>query len=250
MSDVMTRPEPRTLRLNAADNIAVALSNLDVGTLTPEGVTTVKRVPRGHKCALRAIRSGEAVVKFGQIIGFATKDIPAGDWVHEHNCGIGEQHGAFNRNYAFGEGVVPTRFVPEAQRATFEGYRRANGKAGTRNYLGILTSVNCSATVAKFIAEAVTRSGVLDDYPEIDGVVPFIHGTGCAIADKGEAFEILLRTQWGYAANPNLGGALLVGLGCETFQIDKMKDRYGIKESDTFQTMTIQSIGGTRKMIE
>ena len=124
MSDVMTRPEPRTLRLNAADNIAVALSNLDVGTLTPEGVTTVKRVPRGHKCALRAIRSGEAVVKFGQIIGFATKDIPAGDWVHEHNCGIGEQHGAFNRNYAFGEGVVPTRFVPEAQRANVSRFHR------------------------------------------------------------------------------------------------------------------------------
>ncbi|MEQ1771409.1 MAG: altronate dehydratase family protein [Devosia sp.] len=250
MTEVMSRPAPRTLKLNSADNIAVALSNLDVGADTPEGIKTVKRVPRGHKFALKPIRQGEAVVKFGQIIGFATKEIPAGDWVHEHNCGVGADHGAFNRDYAFGEGVVPTRFVPEAERATFEGFRRANGKAGTRNYLGILTSVNCSATVAKFIAEAVNRSGILDDYPQIDGVVPFIHGTGCAIASEGEAFEILLRTQWGYAANPNLGGALLVGLGCETFQIDKMKDRYGIKESDTFQTMTIQSIGGTRKMIE
>ncbi|MEQ1900528.1 MAG: altronate dehydratase family protein [Devosia sp.] len=250
MSEVMSRPAPRTLVLNAADNIGVALTNLDVGAETREGVKTVKRVPRGHKFSLRAIRAGEAVVKFGQIIGFATKDIPPGDWVHEHNCGIGVEHGAFSRDYAFGEGVVPTRFVPEAQRATFEGYKRANGKAGTRNYLGILTSVNCSATVAKFMAEAINRSGVLDDYPDIDGVVPFIHGTGCAIADKGEAFEILLRTQWGYAANPNLGGALLVGLGCETFQIDNMKDRYGIVESDTFRTMTIQSIGGTRKIIE
>jgi altronate hydrolase len=250
MSEVASPPAPQTLVLNSQDNIAVALSNLDVGTDTAEGVKTVKRVPRGHKFALKAIRPGGAIVKFGQIIGFATKDIPAGDWVHEHNCGVGEEHGAFKRDYAFGQGVVPTNFVPESQRATFEGYRRASGKAGTRNYLGILTSVNCSATVAKFIAEAVNRSGILNDYPNIDGVVPFIHGTGCAIADKGEAFEVLLRTQWGYAANPNLGGTLLVGLGCETFQIDKMKDRYGIKETDTFRTMTIQSIGGTRKMIE
>jgi altronate hydrolase len=251
MSEVMSRPAaPSTLLLNPADNIAVALSNLDVGTTTPQGVKTVKRVPRGHKFSVKPVRAGEAIVKFGQIIGFATKDIPAGDWVHEHNCGVGEEHGAFSRDYAFGEGVVPTAFVPEAQRRTFEGYRRANGKAGTRNYLGILTSVNCSATVAKFIAEAVNRSGILADYPDIDGVVPFIHGTGCAIADKGEAFEVLLRTQWGYASNPNLGGTLLVGLGCETFQIDKMKDRYGIAESETFRTMTIQSIGGTRKMIE
>lgn len=250
MSEVMSRPAPRTLVLNSADNIAVALSNLDVGATTPEGVKVVRRVPRGHKFAVRPIAMGAAVVKFGQIIGFASKDIPAGDWVHEHNCGVGAAHGAFERDYAFGEGVVPTRYVAEHQRASFEGYRRANGKVGTRNYLGILTSVNCSATVAKFIAEAVNRSGILEDYPTIDGVVPFIHGTGCAIADRGEAFEILLRTQWGYAANPNLGGSLLVGLGCETFQIDKMKDRYGIAESDTFQTMTIQSIGGTRKIIE
>src|SRR5690242_5118601 len=119
MSDVMSRPlAAKTLVLNPADNVAVALSTLDVGAMTPQGIKTTKRVPKGHKFALKAIRSGEAIVKFGQVIGFAKQDIPAGEWVHEHNCGIGEEHGAFKRDYAIGAGVVPVDFVPEAQRAT------------------------------------------------------------------------------------------------------------------------------------
>jgi altronate hydrolase len=162
---------------------------------------------------------------------------------------MGPEHGAFERDYDFCAGLQPTDFVPAAERATFEGFRRSNGKAGTRNYLGILTSVNCSATVAKFMAQEITRSGILDDYPTIDGVVPFVHGTGCAMDLKGEGFDVLRRTQWGYTSSPNLGGALLVGLGCEAFQIGRMKEAYGIDDGDTFQTMTIQEIGGTRKMI-
>ncbi len=250
MSETMTRPQSRTLLLNPLDNIAVALANLDAGTPTPQGVTIVRRVPRGHKFAVRAIGAGEAVVKFGQIIGFAKDAIPAGDWVHEHNCGMGGADGSLSHDYAFGEGVVAPDMVPQGQRATFEGYRRDNGKVGTRNYIGILTSVNCSATVAKFMAEAINRSGILADYPNIDGVIPFVHGTGCAMDLTGEGYQIFRRTQWGYTANPNLGAALLVGLGCEAFQIDKMKESYGLSETDTFQTMTIQEIGGTRKMID
>jgi len=250
MSETMSRPEARTLVLNPADNIAVALANLDSGTMTPQGVAIIPRVPRGHKFATRPIRAGEAVLKFGQIIGFASTDIGPGDWVHEHNCGMGGADGSLVHDYAFAAGAVAPDMVPVAERATFEGYRRANGKVGTRNYVGILTSVNCSATVAKFMAEAINRSGILEDYPEIDGVIPFVHGTGCAMDTEGEGYQILRRTQWGYASNPNLGAALLVGLGCEAFQIGRMKESYGIIESDTFQTMTIQEIGGTKKMIE
>ncbi len=250
MSDTMTQTPARTLVLNAADNIAVALANLDVGTPTPQGVAIIRRVPRGHKFATRPIGAGEAVIKFGQIIGFAREAIAPGDWVHEHNCGMGAGDGSIARDYGFSEGLTPTEFVPVEQRATFEGYRRANGKVGTRNYIGILTSVNCSATVAKFMAEAINRSGILAQYPEIDGVIPFVHGTGCAMDIAGEGYQIFRRTQWGYTANPNLGAALLVGLGCEAFQIDKMKESYNLKETDTFQTMTIQEIGGTRKMID
>ena len=250
MSETMTRPEPRTLVLNAADNVAVALANLDVGSDTAQGVRIVRRVPKGHKFARRAIGAGEAVVKFGQIIGFASEAIVPGDWVHEHNCGMGAGDGTIERDYQFTEGVLPVDMVPAAGRATFEGYVRANGKVGTRNYIGILTSVNCSATVAKFMAEAINRSGILDDYPEIDGVIPFVHGSGCAMEIDGEGYQIFRRTQWGYTANPNLGAALLVGLGCEAFQIGRMKEHYGIADSDTFQTMTIQEIGGTQKMID
>jgi altronate dehydratase len=134
--------------------------------------------------------------------------------------------------------------------ATFQGYRRANGKFGTRNYLGILTSVNCSATVARFIAREVERSGLLDDYPEVDGVIPLVHGHGCGMASKGEGYEVLKRTQWGYAANPNMGAVLMVGLGCETFQIARWKQAYNIAESDTFRSLTIQDSGGTQKAID
>lgn len=250
MNEHVIQPQGKTLVLNASDNIAVALANLDVGTETAQGVSIVRRVPRGHKFTIRPIAAGEAVVKFGQIIGFAKEGIPAGDWVHEHNCGMGGPDGSLTHDYAFAEGAVPVDFLPAAQRATFQGFRRANGSVGTRNYIGILTSVNCSATVAKFVADAVNRSGLLDDYPEIDGVVPFVHGTGCGMESRGEGFDILKRTQWGYTSNPNLGAALLVGLGCEVFQIGRMKELYGIEEGETFQTMTIQERGGTRKMIE
>ena len=250
MSDVMSRPAARTLLLNPQDNVAVALGNLDVGTDTAEGVRTIKRVPKGHKFAAKAIPSGTAIVKFGQIIGFAKTDIPAGDWVHEHNAGIGEEHGAFERDYAFCEGVQPVDFVPEGQQATFQGFKRSNGQVGTRNYIGILTSVNCSTTVAGFIAKAVEESGILKDYPNVDGIVALKQANGCVIDYRGVIFDILKKTTWGYATNPNMGGVIMVGLGCEGFQIPRLKEAYGVTENETFRTMTIQEVGGTRKTVE
>ena len=139
--------------------------------------------------------------------------------------------------------------LPSRERATFEGFRRAGGKVGTRNYIAILTSVNCSASVARFMAEEIRRSGALAQYPGIDGVIPLTHGGGCALDVKGEGYEVLKRTQWGYAVNPNVGGVVMVGLGCEGFQISRFKEAYGLKESDTFRTMTIQEVGGTKKTV-
>jgi altronate hydrolase len=249
MTEIVSRPAPRTLVLNSDDNIAVALNNLDVGAVTPQGIRTIKRVPKGHKFATRVIPAGGAVVKFGQIIGFATKEIPVGEWVHEHNCSMGEEHGAFARDYAFSEGVIPVDFVPEAQRATFEGYRRPNGKVGTRNYVGVLTSVNCSTTVAGFIVKEIERSGILDDYPNIDGIVALKQANGCVVDYRGVIFDTLKKTTWGYATNPNMGGVIMVGLGCEGFQIPRLKEAYGVEENSTFRTMTIQETGGTRKTV-
>jgi altronate hydrolase len=236
--------EPRSIRLSPDDNIVVAVDQIGPGA-SAAGVTARERIPRGHKMAVAPIAKDEPVKKFGQIIGFATKDVVPGDWLHEHNVAMHD----FARDYRFAEAAKNDEILPPELRATFEGYLRPNGKTGTRNYIGVLTSVNCSATVAKFIAEAVNRSDILDDYPEIDGVVPFVHGTGCGMAAYGEGWEILRRTQWGYATHPNLGGALMVGLGCEVFQIDRMKDEYGMVEGDHFQTMTIQAIGGTKKTV-
>jgi altronate hydrolase len=236
---------PRTLRLSPNDNVVVAIDQIGLGD-TAAGWVAGERVPRGHKMAVAAIALNEPVRKYGQIIGFASKAILPGQWVHEHNVSMHD----FARDYRFAEDARNDEVLPLDQRATFEGYVRPNGKTGTRNYIGVLTSVNCSASVAKFIAEAVNRSDLLKDYPEIDGIVPFVHGTGCGMAAYGEGFDLLRRTQWGYATHPNLGGALMVGLGCEVFQIGRMKDDYGLVEGDHFQTMTIQATGGTRKTIE
>ena len=238
------QPAPRTLRLNPKDNLVVAVDTVEAGRQIA-GVTAAVRIPRGHKMAATAIAKGAAVLKFGQIIGFATADITPGQHIHTHNCGFAP----FERDYAFAHDARTEAILPLGQQATFEGFRRANGRAGTRNYLGVVTSVNCSATVARFIAEEVNRSGILADYPTVDGVIPLVHSTGCGIDSDGATFEVLKRTTWGYACNPNMAGVLVVGLGCEGFQIARMKAAYGVEESDTFRTMTIQETGGTRKSI-
>ncbi len=235
----------RTLRLHPADNVLVALDRLAPGTVVG-AVTTTTQVPRGHKFANVALAEGEPVRKLGQIIGFATAAIAPGEWVHDHNVTLHD----FARDYHYSEDAQPLDVLPVEQRATFEGFRRANGKVGTRNYIGILTSVNCSATTARLIAKAAERSGLLDDYPTIDGIIPLVHGTGCGMSGQGEGFDILKRTQWGYAANPNMAAVLMVGLGCEVFQIARMKEEYGLKESDAFRSFTIQDAGGTKNAIE
>src|SRR5436190_2411152 len=237
--------EPRSIRLNSGDNVVVAVDTIDKG-YPAAGIAAIGRIPRGHKMAILPIAQGEPIRKFGQIIGFAKSPIVPGEWVHEHNVEMAE----FERDYAFARDARPTETLPIEDRASFQGYRRANGKAGTRNYIGILTSVNCSASVARFMAEALNRSGILADYPNVDGVVSFVHGTGCGLAGSGEGYEALERTQWGYAGHPNLAAALVVGLGCEVFQIERLKAKYGLIEGDNFRTMTIQDTGGTRKTIE
>ena len=236
---------PRMLRLNPADNVLIAIDAVAKGETAPEGITARDRIMKGHKMASAPIATGEPVLKFGQIIGFAKSDIARGDWVHEHNTGMHD----FDRDYAFAQDARQEEILPLDRQATFQGYRRANGKVGTRNYIGIMTSVNCSATVASYIAQEVNRSGILKDYPNIDGVVALLQDNGCVIDYRGAIFDILKRTSWGYATNPNMGGVMMVGLGCEGFQIPRFKEAYNIVENDTFRTMTIQETGGTRKTV-
>ena len=234
------------LRLHSTDNVAVAATvAIEPNTPTSEGVATRERIGKGHKMATVNVAKGEAVRKFGQVIGFAKADIAAGSWVHEHNIGMGE----LSHDYGFARYAKNEEILPQDQQATFQGYRRADGRVGTRNYIGILTSVNCSATVAGFIAEEIERSGVLKDYPNIDGIVALRQDNGCVIDFRGAIFDILKRTSWGYATNPNMGGVLMVGLGCEGFQIPRFKEAYGVTENETFRSMTIQETGGTKKTV-
>jgi altronate hydrolase len=228
-----------TVRLSPDDNVVTAIRPLAVGD---EGATTL--VPRGHKMAARDIAAGEPVLKYAQIIGWASEDIPAGAHVHTHNLGFRN----IQQEYDFATNLRPA--PAPAQRDSFMGYRRATGRVGTRNYIAVLTSVNCSATAARKIAAHFTPDK-LADYPNVDGVTAFVHGTGCGMAGQGsEGFEALQRVMWGYARNPNVGAVLMAGLGCEMNQIDWLVEAYGLTPGPLFQSMNIQDVGGLRKTVE
>jgi len=234
-----------TIRLNPADNVVVARADLLPGTEVPgERVTARSHVPAGHKIATAPVAVGEPVRKYNQIIGFATAAIGPGDHVHTHNLAMGN----FARDYAFCADFKPTEMVPERSRATFEGIRRPDGRVATRNYLGVLTTVNCSATAARFIAEQF-RGSALAEFPNVDGVVALGHGTGCGMASEGLAMDLLRRTIGGYARHANFAGILILGLGCEANQIGGLMRAEGLSEGPLLQTMTIQDTGGTAKTV-
>ncbi|NQU56457.1 MAG: altronate dehydratase, partial [Rhodospirillales bacterium] len=236
-----------SVQLSDKDNVAVALADIAMGdTVAPASITARAAVPRGHKLALAAIGEGEAILKYGQIIGFASLPIAPGEHVHVHNVSMGD----FERDYAYGAAASDTEMVAEGERASFQGYRRANGQVGTRNYIGIVTSVNCSATVAKHIAREIEKRGILEDYPNVDGIVPIVHGAGCCTATDDEGFNMLQRTIWGHARHANFASVLMLGLGCEANQIPLMLDVMGKPSEDTFRYTTIQHEGGTRKTVE
>ncbi|MGA8403133.1 MAG: altronate dehydratase family protein [Stellaceae bacterium] len=234
---------PLTIRLNPADNVVVARADLLPGTEIPgEGVRAVAHVPVGHKIATAPIAAGEAVRKYGQILGFAIEAIAPGDHVHTHNMAMGD----FARDYAFGVDAHATA-APDRP-ATFQGIVRADGRVATRNYLGVLTTVNCSASAARFIAEQF-RGGALAEFPNVDGVVALGHGTGCGMGVEGEPMALLRRTIAGYARHPNFAGVLVLGLGCESNQIAGLMRAEGLEEGPLLTTMTIQDTGGTTKTV-
>ena len=232
-----------TIRLHPNDDVVIARVELPAGTMiAKENVRVAVRVPPGHKVAVRDVAQGAPVHRYNQIIGFATQPIKPGDHVHVHNVAMGD----FQRDYAFCALAKPTEYVSEA--ATFLGIKRADGRIATRNYIGILTSVNCSATVARMIAEHFKNR--LEDYPNVDGVVALTHKTGCGMASEGEATDVLRRTIAGYARHPNFFSSQLVGLGCEANQINMLLSAQGLKKSEKLGAFTIQEKGGTRKAVE
>ncbi len=233
----------RTMILNPADDVAVALETLTAGerlTLGATDVTLRDTIPNGHKIALRAIAAGQAVRKFGQVIGYATQPIVPGEHVHVQNLDMGTLHA----NDAAGCEFRPT--VPAPSRH-FLGIRRPDGRIGTRNYIGVLSSVNCSATVCRMIADAMrAEAGAFDG---IDGVVAITHQSGCGMDRDGEGFALLSRVMTGYANHPNFAGILVVGLGCEVNQVAPFLQNLSARAPGLLASMTIQEAGGTRAAV-
>ena len=246
MKAPMSRTDSPLLHLHPNDNVLVAKTALALGQEISElGVRTRAQVPAGHKIAARRIAAGEQVKKYDTVIGVATRDLEPGDYVHSHNLQLVDYY----RDPAFGADVQPVDYVPEAERATFQGFVRPGGGVGTRNFIGILSSVNCSATVIKRIAAHFTPER-LAAYPHVDGVAAFAQTSGCGMSSPSEHFDVLRRTLAGYARHPNLAGVLIVGLGCERNQVDALVDSQGLKEGKLMRTMVMQDVGGTRATIE
>lgn len=232
---------PAVLRAHADDSVLIALSPLEPGCAVEEGLAALEAIAAGHKIGLRPHAVGDPVIKFGQPIGRAIAPIAPGSHVHTHNL---RASGAADRSR------IGTRLTrPPGRTANFAGYVREGGGVGTRNFVAVLTSVNCSATVARRIA-AHFDPRRLAAWPGVDGVVAFTHASGCGMAKGGEGLANLQRTLAGYARHPNFGGVLIVGLGCEVNQIDPLLAEAGLAPSDRLRTLGVQEAGGTRAAIE
>jgi len=237
---------PHLIRLHAADNVLIAKEPIALGQTLPGLAARARaQVPAGHKIAACRIAQGEPVRKYNAVIGVAGRDIEPGDYVHTHNLSLTE----FDRDPGFGLDVRPVNYVSAAEQATFEGYVREDGRVGTRNFVGILASVNCSATAITRIAAHFTPER-LKDFPNVDGVVAFTQTTGCGMSSPSPHFDLLRRTLAGYARHPNLAGVLVVGLGCERNQVADLMDSQGLQSGRLMRSMVMQDMGGTRVTIE
>ncbi|MBU3737930.1 MAG: altronate dehydratase [Rhodoferax sp.] len=237
------------LRLHELDNVLIATTQLIAG-MTAGPVSVRGLVPAGHKVAACPIATGEPVRRYNQIIGFASQPIAPGEHVHTHNLDLGGSRGDFARDYAIGADRRPD---PQRLHARFMGLRRSDGRVATRNYIGVLSSVNCSATVARAIADRFSRNHpdpLLDAYPAVDGVVALTHGSGCGMDSEGAGLRLLQRTLAGYATHPNFAAVLVVGLGCESNQIQSWLAGSDLREGETLRVFNIQDSGGTRRAVE
>ena len=244
-----TAPGSAVLALHPDDSVALARRGLEPGEDVLVGavhVVTCGPVPRGHKVALVDLPEGALVRKYGQVIGIASRPIAAGEHVHEHNLVSAARAGA-----DIGSVTVPAAAQAPSDEPrpepmpTFDGIVRPDGRVGTRNYVAVLSTVNCSATVVRRIASAFSAPGALDEHPGVDGVIAITHGTGCGMSADGEGLKLLRRTLAGYAGHPNVGGVVVVGLGCEVNQIAGLVDRFDLPDSTPVRHMTIQHLGGS-----
>ncbi len=240
------------LLLSPSDNVAILKKRVRKDDVLTGGVSelhVLQDILPGHKIAVREIPEGAAVRKYGQIIGAALARITAGEHVHTHNLSLGE----FQRDYQFSTDARPVNFHAPAEMRSFQGYARGNGLAGTRNYIAVISSVNCSASVSRYVCERFRTAELGRDFPNVDGVVPFTHKSGCAM-DPGEPRQLLQRVLAGIARHPNISAYVMIGLGCEVMQVDALRQESRLDEirpgeaSPVF--LNIQSAGGVRKTVE
>lgn len=233
------------IRLDPLDNVVVARMEVPQGTMVPsESATTLQKVPSGHKMAARFIAKGEPVLKYNTVIGFAAEDLPPGTWMHSHNIEFGD----LTKDYRHGLDYVPTDILPPAQRATFQGIVRSDGRVATRNYVGVFIVSHAAATVARHIARFFDADE-LSAFQNVDGVVPYIHEQGSGMERSGEPMEVLRRTIGGYIRHPNTAGALVIALGEEHNELDAFLAHQGLQSGPQLQTLVIQDAGGTKKAI-
>lgn len=233
------------IRLDPADNIVVARQPLAAGAVLECGITVQSDIPLGHKIAARAIVKGEPVLKYDTVIGYAARDVVPG--THMHNDTI--RFDAVTEHYDFCADYRPVDLLPPEQQRTFQGYVRADGQVGTRNCIAVIVCSNCAATVARKVATHFTEE-VLRAYPHVDAVVPLITSSGCGLEKSGPPMEALRRVIAGHIRNPNMAGALLCALGCESNNIDALLDGAGLTPGPMLGRLVIQEAGGSRKSVE
>lgn len=250
----MTEVSPFVV-LHEADSVVLARASVPPGTVWTSldgtcSVAALERIEMGHKMAIRSVARGETLYKFGQPMGFATQDIPAGAWVHSHNVGMPER----SRDYEFGTALIDLPRPSEMR--TFQGYRRPDGRAATRNYIAVISTVNCSATSSRYIVDAFDRT-LLNEFPNVDGVIALTHKGGCSFEYGGTDHRQLARTLAGYARHPNIGAYLILGLGCETGQASFLEEEHHLVQLGNAAApsvppliLNIQDVGGVAKTVQ
>lgn len=240
------RQTQQILRLHPSDNIAIARAAISEGAvLDGTTIAAARDIPAAHKVSLTSIAQGEPVLRYGQIIGFATAPIAPGEHVHTQNLAVA----TFERDYAYGEGAVP--ITPVTKPLTFMGIKRADGRVATRNYIAVISTVNCSASVVKKVAQYFNTSIILDKYPNVNGIVPITHSFGCCIDHNGEGLQQLRRTIAGFVAHANFAGVVLIGLGCEANQLKPLFESNRIEPNTRLLVpLIMQELGGTQKTID
>ena len=240
------------LLLHKDDTVAVLKKTLKAGDELLNGRTHLhisENIGAGHKVALQQIGKDEPIRKYGQIIGFAKTSIAPGAHVHTHNLEIKD----YGRDYQFCADAKPVNEYPLQQMRSFQGYARPGGRVGTRNYVAVISSVNCSASVSHYVRDRFRTPEFQREFPNVDGVIAFTHKSGCAL-DPGEPQQLLQRVLAGIARHPNISGYVMIGLGCETNQVDAIRKGFNLDQPRHGESapvfMTIQGAGGVRKTVE